>query len=175
MREITITNVEELDEKQIESAYIDSDDLDNARLALSRALGQPEPVLYDDRIPLSDGDDNEKLLSELIELQERMARGMEMISLCNRVLDRTGKNRLEYDVYCSWVSRRKVLWAHWYKLKNECDKITSGNKLLWVEYYKLKDSTIDRIGYSEDVNMYSIEQYDDQVHLKLSSQDCVEQ
>lgn len=114
-----------------------------ARLALHRALGMPEPVLYDDPSPLLyEGCEAE--LNAVVELQERMAKGMAMIQECNRVIDNAKKGkRLPYKTFMAWVNRRTVLWAHWHKLKEECKALATGNSV-WPQYFNLKEEELTK-------------------------------
>src|SRR5690606_12021610 len=88
----------------------------------------------------------EEQLNKLLDLQERMAKGMSMIKECNDVLDKANNGRrLPYLVYTGWVDRRKKLWSHWWKLKNECDVIAKACPQVWPKYFQLEQ---------EDINPY---------------------
>lgn len=83
------------------SCYIDTDDLEKAHRVLSEYLGMPEPVIYDDdKTPTTSIVDQDKL-AQLIEIQDRMDTGMEMIKEETitrdtlRVEYRTLKDRIE--------------------------------------------------------------------------------
>lgn len=166
---IEITDVDSLSDLQVNEAFIDSVEIENARLALTRSLGLPEPELYNDPddFPTRRAEENaqqdfERVLINLINLQERMSRGMEMIKDCNAVLNRAhGGERLPYNTYCQWVSRRKKLWSHWYNLKDQCSRSVGDNTFLWREYFSLRDDILDRVGYSQDVNLEYVYAVDD--------------
>lgn len=125
--------------------YLGSIEVDEepARMALHRALGMPEPVLYEDASPsLYQGTEAE--LNAVVELQERMAKGMLMIQECDRVLDAAKKGkRLPYKTFMAWVNRRSILWGHWRKLKDECVALATGNNV-WPEYFNLKDEPLTK-------------------------------
>jgi hypothetical protein len=128
------------------------EDGDAARLAIARALGQPEPVLYedeDDNTPA--GEDYERVLLDLVDLQERMACGMKMIQQASDVLNDAARGkRLPYNIYISWVERKKALWSHWWHLKSCCDALVDDDRWLWYQYFQLAEEDItDRFCYGE--------------------------
>lgn len=183
--EVEITSDMVLTDTQVNEAWIDAECYEAARLALHRSLGLPEPELFvdesekeenEDLLGPREEEDMEKKLNSLVDLQERMAKGMKLIQECNRVLDAaaTGQ-RLPYDAYCAWVDRRKKFWAQWKSLQSQCMDLVGSDNWLWVKYFELKESTTDRAGYSEDVSMESVYAYDEQKMWHLESEDCVEE
>jgi len=156
-------SIDELTEVQAGALVVEDEEA--ARLALCRALGLPEPELYvdvdDDEeeslLGPADGEDWDRILMDIIDLQERMACGMEMIKQCNQFIE---AGNLQYDAFCSWVQRRKNLWAHWHYLKACCDAQIGEDRWLWVKYFELAESDIDRTGYTEDVYLGYLEAID---------------
>ena len=149
--------VSDLQENEAWIEFSCQDELDNARLALSRALGVPEPVLYEDSdlenedlLGEEQSEDWEKISNQVVDLQERMATGMKMIQQANDTLAAAQSKRIPYDAYCAWVDRRKALWAHWHALKDECAALIGDNKWLWVKYFQLAEATLDRSGFTND-------------------------
>lgn len=113
--------------------------LEALMLEVAREKGEPEPILYDDKTnPINDNVDGEKVLNEIIEVQERMAKGMLLIEECNKVIEeaKQGK-RLPKPVFMQWVNRRGKLWSHWWNLKANCEKLASECPSVWNSYFKL--------------------------------------
>jgi hypothetical protein len=131
----------------------------DAQLVLARSVGQAEPELYRDNSPdLYEGREQE--FNQLIELKERMAKGLKMI---NEASAKISENRWAGFIYNAWVGKydedkcRKVLedprnkttikwieyrdslWVHYNTLKTEMDMLTIVNPALWSDYYKLLD------------------------------------
>lgn len=104
---------------------------------------KPEPdipdVLFDDPSPpLYDDNGLEDDLNELIELQERMATGMKLIKECNETLSQFNRGLpVPYGTFMAWVNRRKLLWTHWWKLKDECSALVGERTYLWSKYFQL--------------------------------------
>lgn len=106
------------------------------------------------------GPDTEKDVESVVELQDRMDKGMAMINECNEVLDRANKGqRLPYDVFMGWVNRRRRLWAHWHTLKNQCQEIAEKNPRVWPEYFKAQnpDVMVNKYFTYEDDKIYDSE------------------
>ena len=166
-----ITKVTELSNGEIQNAFIDSRELENARLALSRALGLPEPELYHDEVPLVEEDNIEEKLNKVIEIQERMAKGMLLIGECEQKINNAkAGHRLPYEVFMGWVDRRSKLWNHWFKLKGECIKIIDGDAKVWVEFFRLKDSELNRYLVSGETD-----KIDDQPLLHQTQNEVLEE
>jgi len=175
-----------LQEEEMWVEYSCQEELDNIRLAISRALGVPEPVLYDDidedAEQKEESEDWDRVLDDVVDIQERMATGMKMIQECNRVIDNarqekeSGGNGLPYNAYVAWVERRKKLWSHWKDLKTACDAQIGEDKWLWTKYFSLAGTMIDMTGYTGDEIEcpYHVCEYDDQKMLWLESEECVE-
>jgi hypothetical protein len=169
---------------------IDDEDLEHAELELCRALGLPEPVLYDDVDENDQGEvetqqkedmeDWERILSDVIELQERMAKGMKLIQECRRVLGmaRSGERRLPYEAFISWRAREKALWDHWKYLKTCSDAQIGEDKWLWHRYFELVNKPLeDRVGYigdEIDCPQWTTD-IDEMKTLWLESEECVEE
>lgn len=120
--------------------------------------------------PLEQYINNEDKLNSIIELQERMARGMYMIQQCNKVLDAANEGKyIPYDTFTAWVSRRKVLWTQWHSLKGECAALIGEDTYLWVKYFELVDEVLVPYYTSSDA-----EQIDNQDNNKLSSWESME-
>ena len=103
-------------------------------------------------------EDFEAQLNVLVELQERMAKGMKLITECNKTINaaKTGK-RLPYGAYIAWVERRKALWNHWFTLKGECDVVAT--PFMWVKFFDLAaedDNMYFCSGETEDVDNYNM-------------------
>jgi hypothetical protein len=157
---IDVVSVDGWNEKAIGECVIDGVEVENARLALSRALGLPEPVLYDDiqedewgeLIELFESEcDWERILWEVIDLQERMSNGMKMIRECEEVLSsaRAGK-RIPKEAFLGWINRQKKLWNHWRLLRDQCKELVGENSWIWRKYFDLCEESPDRSGYTED-------------------------
>jgi hypothetical protein len=146
-RDVSEVPVEELSNGEIQNAFLDSRELENARLALHRALGMPEPELYPDEPSEEDrGPDLEEKLNLVIELQERMERGMTLIRESQKKLDYfSNGHHVEREVWMSWVNRRSRLWKHWYSLKNQCASIIGEDTVVWFLYFKLKEEDLSDI------------------------------
>lgn len=154
---------------------VSADEADNMRLAIARALGMPEPVLYDDCVDeaneesllndnSSEAEDVERTFNDVLDIQERMANGMKMIQQCNAVLDaaNSGKCRLPYKAFMAWKDRRSNLWTHWFELKAVSDSLIGEKSWMWPKYFELADSVLDCNGYSGDVNLQWLYDLDDQ-------------
>jgi hypothetical protein len=136
------------------------EELEHIKLVLARACGMPEPVLYDDPSPDVYSKD-EAPLNKVIDIQERMSKGMIMIQECNKKLEYFNSgHRVPYDVYMAWVDRRRALWSHWWMLKHQCDALAKDAPTVWPEYFNL---------CSEEINPYHTtsdpEDIDNQVAL----------
>jgi hypothetical protein len=127
---------------ELGNMYVDSEEVELARLVLARATGTPEPELYTDESPELYYQDDEAL-NAVIELQERMAKGLLMIEECSTQLQ-TFKDGayVSRDTFMKWVNRRKRLWAHWFKLKAECQTHALADPSMWPRYFKLRDEDI---------------------------------
>ena len=180
-----LTVVSDLQERE---SWVDvecQDEVDNIRLMLSRELGEPEPELYgsddyDDQEEAQNqsSEDWEGILNQVIELQERMSRGMKMIQQCRSVLSlaRAGK-RIPYNDFISWREREKTLWNHWNNLKSECMELIGENTWIWRRYFLLSESLLDRTTYTNDETDCPewLIDFDELVNLNLNSEDCVEE
>lgn len=191
---LSIVNVSELSvmsDLQVEESWIEyscKDELDNIRLSISRALGLPEPVLYEDHNQddleslkidsKPSSTDWERVLNEVIELQERMATGMKMIQECEKVLEsaRSGK-RIPKDAFVAWIERKKKLWNHWFSLKNTCMELIGEDTWLWKRYFSLCENGIDRTGYTDgetECPEWLID-FDQLISLHLDPEESVEE
>jgi hypothetical protein len=160
------------------------DEYNNARLAMSRALGVPEPVLYDDlkeedslvEDASPETEDWERTLSNIIDIQERMATGMKMIQECKEVLGLaySGQRRLPFKAFIAWKDRQSTLWYHWKALRANCMALIGDNKWLWHQYFELTRSNMDCSGYTQDVNLQWLYDLDDQVVWNFDSIDDYE-
>lgn len=156
------------------------DELDNVRLALSRQLGVPEPELYQDEPDNTwkDKEDWEAIERDMVNLQERMSRGMKMIQDCKEVLHKAKTvKRIPYEDFVSWRAREKKLWNHWWNLKAQCDELIGENNWLWNRYFSLSETMIDRNGYTNDETECPewLIDFDQLAALYANSEDSVEE
>lgn len=86
---------------------------------------------------LGAGPDLEKMLNQVIDLQERMAKGSLMIQEVQAKLDHFQENRVPYNVFMAHVDRIKKLKAHWWNLKGQCDAIVGPHRQVWGMYFGL--------------------------------------
>lgn len=150
---------------------ITGDSHDDFRLIMARELGMPEPILYpqDQPTKFDFSFDEEKILNQIVDLQDRMAKGMTLIEESNGAIaemfskarwmgilyncwsgkekDEAKRRRFLNDprntVAIRWFERRKKLWAHWNLLKEECGKLTSEHSYIWAKYFQLKELVLD--------------------------------
>jgi len=82
------------------------EDGESARLTLSREVGMPEPVLYEDESPTIGIEDDEKDLNDLIELQDRMGNGIKMINQINQyITEQFRSNPYMGAIYWAWDTK----------------------------------------------------------------------
>lgn len=96
-------------------------------------------VLHDDESPKVYARIEPDTLLRLVELQIRMARGMNLINQANDTLEyfqSSYENRVSRDVFMSWVDQRTKLWTLWNKLKDNCASLVSGHKWVWRQYFE---------------------------------------
>lgn len=157
-------------------------------LSAARENGLPEPELYVDESPaLYEESEEERVLTLVIELQERMAKGMSLIQEANGKLSSVRgriqhahshqSNRIPYSEYCmlmesrtKWTEHLSKLWKHWHSLKAECDTLINGNNKVWGQYFGLVDEVI-----SPYLTNGNTEMVDDQVNLHQSASQLAEE
>lgn len=150
-------------DEQIGNLEVDitPEQIEAMKLEIARERGEPEPVLYQDESPdLYEPRPEEVILDQIVELQERMAKGMKVINEAKEKLAlvkgkivhaHAGKaNRIPYVEYCAllkardgWNDRISALWDHWFTLKAQCDQLIGDNRKIWAMYFGLKDEVIN--------------------------------
>ena len=164
--EVTINGVRHLmTDEQLGNLEVDitPQQIEAIKLELSRERGEPEPALYDDESPaLYEESEEEVILNEIIEIQERMSKGMRLINdatqkhqmVCSRLSasHASYSNRVPKEEYIallkarsSWKARISSLWNHWFSLKEKCDSLlstTNGSKV-WAMYFSLAGESIN--------------------------------
>ena len=102
----------------------------------------------------------DKLLDIVIDIQERMAKGLALIDkakaeeerCCKRLQAAKAGDYLPKDKWLAclaarndWAKRKNQLWDHWHMLKEECNQLASANNL-WPAYYALRDTMFGTYG-----------------------------
>lgn len=140
-------------------------ELEAFKLELSRELGLPEPELYADELIGPTADESEEELDALIELQERMAKGMRMILEAQVKLERvrhelqgTRDHHVPYNEFTNlikarseWQTRISKMWDLWFDLQGQTKNT---DNFVWVKYYQLVegDNKYFCTGDSEDID-----------------------
>ena len=90
-------------------------------------------------VPTYKVDHKVDLLPSLIELQERMGKGRSMAEKCQDKLDSFTAlpyhKRVPKHVFMGWVDRKRLLWTHWWKLKDECAILAGKDSTIWPRYF----------------------------------------
>jgi hypothetical protein len=94
-------------------------------------------------MPLSTGVDLEKKLNQVIDVQERMAKGSKMIAALQAKIDSFQDNPVPYNVFMAHVDRIKKLKAHWWNLKRYCDSIIGPHRQVWGMYFGLVNEELN--------------------------------
>lgn len=80
----------------------------------------------------------ERALDQLLDLVERMNKGMSMIKECDeRLAWFKAGNYVPRNVFMSWVTRKNKLWSHWKALQAQAHSLG-----VWADYYKLLNEEI---------------------------------
>jgi hypothetical protein len=120
------------------------------------------------RFEINQARDHEKVLNQIVDLQERMTRGMVMIKSADKIISamwekntyagfiwacwsgritgdkaRTCLSHPNNQLLISWFNRRAQLWAQWNKLQAECMELVGEDTWLWAKYFELVDSDIN--------------------------------
>ena len=94
-----------------------------------------------DAIPVTlDGPDYGAKFIELVDMQERMAIGMEMIQAetqrRNRIYNYKKKSQEDWVNFRDARDKVRHYWKHWFRLKDECMEIIGQDTFLWAWYFK---------------------------------------
>lgn len=155
-------------EEEAGEYYIDECDVERAYEVLKEYVArrnQPEDELFHDESPaLYDAEGNfEANLNELVDIQERMAKGMALIDKSNEEISKRFKalpwfgklynawaGKLDSETasrflsdprnsnHIAWLNYRKDLWNKWNMLKDESMTIANRHPRLWIEYFNLE-------------------------------------
>ena len=149
-------------------------------LMLAREAGQPEPVLYqDDSIPLIE-DSHEEELCALVDVQERMSKGMKLIKEAEQKLlqvrkrlQSTKERQLPYQEFCALVKARSEwekhiskLWNNWFCLQ---ESTRETDPAVWAMFFQLLEEDLNKYfcnGDSEDI--------DEQVNLSQNQNELAD-
>ena len=170
--EVIVTGTDTMTDEEAGECWIDEADSEAAEailreLALELLTEEQKLEMNDEYIGPTPGADREKLLNDVIDVQERMSKGMSLIQECNDRLNYfTGGHRVPRDVFMGWVDRRKKLWSHWFTLKDECQKIIGEERGVWVDYFNLLNNPVDARNVFGDP-----EDFDEQIHLVVSTRE----
>lgn len=147
-----------------------------------------EPVLFDDElIGPTGGEDYEKLLNKLVDIQERMQSGMKKhinpaqkkANAIQKRLDEASNGKyLPRDQFMALVEAKKgyveflkKCWTKWKELKQECDDLCKQHPVLWPKYFELANSEIN-----EYYTAFDPEDIDNQENLhndQIDTLDCL--
>lgn len=100
-----------LTDEQIGNLYIEyntPEELENIKLILARAAGQPEPILYpEDELIGPTADDFEERFIVFLNIKERMDNGMAKIKECDLVIANIFKSKRHAPkLYTAWMQGR---------------------------------------------------------------------
>lgn len=166
----------DMNKEQVGMMYIERCDVELARKVLDQHIRSNSqealcPEEYGDgqddkeHFPVQ-GDDREKKLNGVVDLQERMAKGMFMIQHANKVIEGFFKDNKympaiynawsgkmdEYkakafltrdcnQVYFSWFDHRARLWDCWNGIKAQCTTLIGIDTYTWVQYFELEQES----------------------------------
>lgn len=132
-----------------------------------------EPVLFDDELIGPDKSyDVELGLNRLINVQERMAKGMKLINQINARLERAnGGDYLPREQFMALVNKRKACWALWFQLKNNAQEIAKEHPALWPEYFKLAEEELTPYWCTSDAE--AIDNQEELHHSVNETADCL--
>ena len=150
---------------------VSSQELENIHLMFARETGQPEPELYQDE-PMSRIEDNrEEELCALVDIQERMSRGMKKIKesekqllSARKRLQATKERMIPYNEFCAlvkarseWEKHLSKLWNHWFELQ---DQTRDTDATVWAMFFQLLEEDLNRYFCTND-----LEDIDEQMTL----------
>lgn len=112
-------------------------------------------------------------LNEMVEIQERMAKGMRIINEASTAKEKALQQYLSakeqgliytirnkaWEIYSAHKERVSKLWAHWHTLKDECCGIADTDTRLWPAYFQLVNTEFNTYwtsGETEEVDMSNV-------------------